>query len=263
MTVLWIGTGVMVLIMTVLWLWQCRTGRGSVVDVAWTFGVAGLAISQLVTVPDPVTARHGLVAILIGLWAVRLAGMLAWRIRQLPEDGRYLEMNTKWGGRAAFRMFLFHQFQALGCLLFAWPFYLVALSTGPLSAIDFMGVACWLIGIVGGTVADVQLTRFRLAGPSGRVCQVGLWRYSRHPNYFFEFVHWCSYVLLGWSAPQGAWLILLPAILLFLIFFVTGIPPTEKQALATRGEAYRAYQRTTSVFIPLPVKRDVSESLQR
>lgn len=260
MTHLLTGYGVLALLMALLWLWQCRMGRGSVVDVAWALGVAALAIYQLLAIPESRRTRHLLVAILIAVWALRLGGLLLWRICYLSEDGRYLAMNQKWGGMASWQMFLFYQFQAVGCLLFAWPFLLIARNTSDPGMLDYVGLVLWLVGVTGGSVADIQLTRFRLGESAGGVCQQGLWRYSRHPNYFFEWVHWCSYVLFGWAAPHGWLVILLPVTLLVLIFFVTGIPPTERQALATRGDAYRAYQQTTSAFFPLPRKRAVPES---
>ena len=259
MTHLLAGYGVLALLMALLWLWQCRMGRGSIVDVAWALGVAGLAIYQLQAVPEVPTTRHRLVAILIASWALRLGGLLLWRICRLAEDGRYLAMNQKWGGMASWRMFSFYQFQAVGCLLFAWPFLLIALNTSDLGMLDYVGVGLWLVGVLGGGLADMQLTRFRLSESTGGVCQRGLWRYSRHPNYFFEWVHWCSYVLFSWAAPYGWLVILLPATLLVLIFFVTGIPPTERQALASRGDAYRAYQQTTSACFPWPPKPTATE----
>jgi steroid 5-alpha reductase family enzyme len=90
----------------------------------------------------------------------------------------------------------------------------------------------------------------------GKVCRDGLWRYSRHPNYFFEWTHWWAYVLIGWQAPYGWATLFGPVIMLVFLFKVTGIPPTEENALRSRGDAYREYQRTTSVFFPWPPKPD-------
>lgn len=260
MVLLLTGYVVVATVMVLLWIGQSYTGRSSLVDVAWALGVALLAVFQLLDKAETLLSRHGLVALLIVGWALRLAGMLAWRIYRLPEDGRYLAMNRKWGGSASWRMLLFYQFQGIACLLFALPFLVIARNQQPLGTLDYVGMGCWLVGIAGGTLADFQLTSFRISAGSGEVFQGGLWRYSRHPNYFFEWIHWCSYVLFGWSAINGWLLLLLPLTLLFFIFFVTGIPPTEKQALRTRGDAYRQYQKTTSVFIPLPLKRNLPES---
>ena len=119
------------------------------------------------------------------------------------------------------------------------------------SAWEILGVAVWMIGISGEGMADRQLMRFR-RDPSnaGKVCRDGLWRYSRHPNYFFEGVLWCGYVLMGVGVPNG-WITLVgPVLMIGSLLKVTGIPLAEAQALHSRGDAYREYQRTTSVFIP-------------
>jgi steroid 5-alpha reductase family enzyme len=126
-------------------------------------------------------------------------------------------------------------------------------STPPATWLVVLGVALWFAGIGGVTLADAQLARFKRSGDShGRTCREGLWRYSRHPNYFFEWVHWCSYVPLAAASPWWWAPILVAAALLYFVLFVTGIPPTEAQSVASRGEDYRDYQRTTSAFVPWP-----------
>ena len=114
-----------------------------------------------------------------------------------------------------------------------------------------------VVGVVGETVADRQLLAFkRDPANRGRTCRTGLWRTSRHPNYFFEWILWCGFGLLGYAAPWGWTGLAAPLLILCSIVFVTGIPPTEAQALASRGDDYRAYQRTTSAFVPWPPRRD-------
>ncbi len=120
---------------------------------------------------------------------------------------------------------------------------------------EIAGIALWLAAIAGETLADRQLAQFR-AKPAnrGKTCRAGLWRYSRHPNYFFEWLHWWSYVLMGINVSNG-WVTLIgPVVMLFFLFYITGIPHTEKQAVASRGDDYREYQRTTSMFFPWPPK---------
>ena len=105
----------------------------------------------------------------------------------------------------------------------------------------------------GGAIADRQLRAFaRDPANKGKVCDQGLWAWSRHPNYFFEWLHWFSYVLLCWQHPWGWLTVIAPLVMLYFILFVTGIPPTEKQALKSRPKSYRDYQRTTSPFFPWP-----------
>jgi steroid 5-alpha reductase family enzyme len=116
---------------------------------------------------------------------------------------------------------------------------------------EWLAIALWAGALAGESVADRQLERFKADAHSrGRVCRSGLWRYSRHPNYFFEWLVWVAYALAATTAPWGALAWACPAVMLFLLFRVTGIPATEAHALRSRGEAYRDYQRTTSAFVP-------------
>jgi len=133
----------------------------------------------------------------------------------------------------------------------ALPFLLACGSAAPLGALDAAGVALWFVGLAGESLADRQLAAFKSRSQNrGRTCREGLWSVSRHPNYFFQWLLWCAYALFALGAPFG-WLGLAsPAVMLALILFVTGIPPTEEQALRSRGEDYRDYQRTTSAFVP-------------
>jgi steroid 5-alpha reductase family enzyme len=148
--------------------------------------------------------------------------------------------------------------QAAAAVFFALPLLLLSQrSRESWQWLDLLGIALWSAGILGVAVSDWQLARFRTRPENrGKTCRWGLWRYSRHPNYFFEWLHWCSYVPLVIGTPAGWLAILVPLLLLYFLFFVTGIPPTEAQALASRGEEYRSYQRTTSAFVPWFPKKD-------
>jgi steroid 5-alpha reductase family enzyme len=153
-------------------------------------------------------------------------------------------------------MFLFFQVQALWAVMFALPVAAASLAPRPgLDAWDAAGLVVWLAAIGGEWLADRQLARFR-ADPAnrGRVCRDGLWRWSRHPNYFFEWLHWPAYVLIG--VGSAYWWVTLAGVVVMYVFlnYVTGVPFTEQQALRSRGEAYREYQRSTSRFFPLPPK---------
>ncbi len=117
--------------------------------------------------------------------------------------------------------------------------------------LEFAGAALWLIAISGEALADAQLAAFkRRASNKGRVCDAGLWRYSRHPNYFFEWLIWVAYFVFALGSPWGWVAIVGPASILYLLLRVTGIPMTEEQSIRSRGDAYRRYQQTTSAFIP-------------
>ena len=254
------GWGLMAVVMAALWAWQRRSGRASMVDVVWAFGVGILSVF-FAWQADGYPHRRYLIGLMAGAWSFRLASYLLGRVQQMREDGRYEEMKRKWGEAGERNMFLFFQVQAFWSVLFAAPMLLAARNgIVPLGLLDAVGVVVWMIAVYGEAVADRQLARFRMRPSNrGKVCREGLWRYSRHPNYFFEWLHWWAYVALGWQAPYGYLTLLGPATMLFFLFKVTGIPPTEENALRSRGEAYREYQRTTSVFFPWPPKEGTSQ----
>jgi len=238
--------------MAALWLVQRRTRDAGIVDVGWAAGLGVLALLYAALVDgDPL--RRALVAVLAAAWSFRLAGyLLVDRIVGKPEDGRYQTLRAKWGARAQARLFVFFQIQALVDVVLAVPFLVAMRKPGtPFDALDVAGVAVWVVAVVGESAADRQLARFR-ADPAnrGRTCRAGLWRFSRHPNYFFEWVHWWAYVVLALGAPFWWLTLVAPALMLYFLLRVTGIPPTEAQALRTRGDAYRRYQETTNAFFP-------------
>lgn len=243
-----IAAGVMVL----AWLVQVARRDATLVDVAWTANLGLLAILYAALTEGPVE-RRVLVAVLVGAWSARLALHLTFdRALGKPEDGRYRTLRESFGARANAWFFVFFQAQALLDVVLSIPFVLALLNPAPaLGWLEWIGAATWLVAIVGETAADRQLARFK-RDPSnkGRTCRAGLWRYSRHPNYFFEWLHWVAYALVALAAPFG-WLALsAPLIMLFLLFRVTGIPATEAHALKSRGQDYADYQRTTSAFVP-------------
>ena len=207
---------------------------------------------------DGSTGHRVLAAALATVWGWRL-GLYLLRDRVLgkEEDGRYRALRAKWGSRANRNFFLFFQFQALFVVFFSLPYLLICLDPHPgLGPLEWMGTAVWAIGNAGAITADRQLARWR-SNPEnrGRTARTGLWAWSRHPNYFFESVTWCGVALVATAAPWGwvSWIV--PAVLLFLLFRVTGIPATEAQALRNSAD-YADYQRTTSVFVPLPPRAD-------
>ena len=238
--------------MALLWLVAGRR-NGGVVDVAWSFATGMLGVWFAFNAGGW-TPRQGLVAGLALVWGVRLGVHLLRRVAREPEDGRYQALKAGWGDRASVRLFTFFQMQAFWAVMFAAPMLLAARGAHPAFTIgDVAGFVIWLVAIGGETLADRQLAEFR-GDPStrGQVCRAGLWRYSRHPNYFFEWVHWWAYVAIGIAAPWG-WLTLAgPVAMYCFITRVTGIPPTEARALVSRGDAYRDYQRTTNAFFPGP-----------
>jgi steroid 5-alpha reductase family enzyme len=253
----WLGIAV---IMTVLWWIQILRRDASHVDVGWAAGLGLLAIWFAVAA-DGWGPRRLAIALVVGLWSFRLAyHLLTDRIIGKEEDGRYQTLRAKWADRANSRFFYFFQAQGLLDVILASPFLVICFNTqDSFHPVEWVGLALFVVAIGGETAADRQLARFKQKPDSkGKTCREGLWRYSRHPNYFFEWLIWCSYALVALAAPYG-WLGLLsPIFMLLLILKVTGIPPTEQQALQSRGDDYRRYQQTTSAFVPWFPKKETA-----
>jgi steroid 5-alpha reductase family enzyme len=246
-----IGLVAMMVLMTALWLTQRRTGDAGVVDVGWTFGVGFLALLAAAA-GDGLPARRLLLAVLVGTWSLRLGVyLLRDRVLSGEEDGRYQMLREKWGDKTQPYLFGFFQAQAVLAVLLALPYFVIAETPRALGVFDVLGLVLWAVALAGESLADGQLARFRRETTNrGHTCRVGLWRYSRHPNYFFEWIHWWTYPCLAASSAFWPVTLAVPLVMLFLLFRVTGIPYTEKQALRSRGEDYRRYQRETSAFFP-------------
>ena len=258
---IWIFVAASVLlsaIMTGGWALQRATGNSGWVDVVWSFGL-GLAGLLMALLPDCLSVRQIVVAVLIVFWSVRLGLHIAQRSIHGPEDARYAALRQEWGAAFQFRLFVFLQIQAAAAALLGLSMMLAAHNPAPLGRLqDFAGIAVLLIGIAGEGVADEQLRRFKNNPASrGRVCEIGLWGWSRHPNYFFEWIGWLGFPLL--ALQQGystGWLSLLaPAWMYVLLVYVSGVPPLEKTMRASRGAKWDAYAARVSSFWPLPPKR--------
>lgn len=251
-------------LMAFAWVVQQRTGNSGWVDTIWTFavGLVGAGSALWPFAGNGPHARQWLVAGLVALWSFRLGTHIAIRTSGITDDPRYADFAREWGLNAPRRMFIFLQNQALGSVPLVFAIFVAAHVPEPgLRVQDYLGAAILLIGILGEALADAQLTRFRNdAANKGRVCDIGLWRWSRHPNYFFEWLSWLAYPVIALTAGYAwGWASLLaPIFMYWILVYVTGIPPLEAQMLRSRGERYRAYQARTSMFFPLPPKEGVT-----
>jgi len=235
-----------------LWVLHLCVGNTSLADVGFclAFGIIVLACGFSSTGDF---SRRTLICGMGLLYAVRLGNHLFMhRVWNKPEDSRYQKIRTILGSWESVGMFCYFQIQVPACLLFAG--LLCWVMSHPVDRFrwwDSIGVITFLIAILGEALADRQLEEFR-QNPlnKGKTLQAGLWRYSRHPNYFFESLHWWAYVPLAVGLP-GAWAsIFWPILMTVSLLWITGVPWAEAQALASRGEGYREYQRTTSGFFP-------------
>jgi steroid 5-alpha reductase family enzyme len=235
-----------------LWWRQTRTRDATSVDAAWAIAIGVLALVAAAG-GDGHWLQRLLAALLGGGWSARLAWhLLAHRVRgHRGEDGRYRALREHWGHAAHGRWLLLYLAQAGTALVFALPFRLLAQHDAPaLAAAQVAGLLVVVAAQLLEGLADRQLEAHRRdPAQRGRTCRAGLWRYSRHPNYFFEWLTWCGIALV--AAPAAGWLAAVqPALMLALVRFVSGVPFTELQALRSRGDDYRRYQAETNAFVP-------------
>jgi steroid 5-alpha reductase family enzyme len=225
--------------------------RNDVADVAWGLGFVLVALTSL-SLNEPVP-RSLLVTALVAIWAIRLSLYVHFRNRGKTEDFRYRKWREEWGSSFYVRSYLQVFFlQSILLVLVSTPvIYVNAVQNPPLTYSDAAGVLVWVIGFYFEAVGDHQLRRFmRNPVNKGRIMTTGLWRFTRHPNYFGEVLLWWGIFLIALSVPGGWRTIIGPATITFLILKVSGIPMLEAKY---RGNPqYEAYQRRTSSFFPLP-----------
>lgn len=244
--------------MTVAWLVERRTGNSGWIDAIWTFGLGATGLlGALLPFGEGPLSRRLLVAVLAAAWALRLGLHVASRTRGISDDPRYARLKREWGADKDRQMFRFMMMQAIASTPLAMGIVLAAHHPAPaLGLQDLLGALVFALGVVGGAVADGQLRAFA-ADPAhkGKVCDDGLWAWSRHPNYFFECVLWCAYPVIAIAAtgyPCGFVALLAPLCITLLLTRISGIPPLEEHMVAKHGDAYRAYQRRTSALLPWP-----------
>ena len=259
-----IGTGTVCGLMLLLWLIHLPLRNAAIVDAGWAGGLALLG-AIYAAAGDGYAPRSRLVAVMALLWGLRLALYLLFtRVVGHPEEGRYVQLRREWGGNLPLKFLAFFQFQALLCIVLSIPFLVAALNPRPtLSWLEYAGAALWLAAFAGECLSDLQLHFFKTNPANrGRTCRAGLWKYSRHPNYFFEWLIWVAFALFATGSPYGYLAWISPSLILFFLFRVTGIPATEAQAVRTKGEDYKQYQETTSAFVPwFPRKNACKQTL--
>lgn len=249
------------------WAVQRATGSSGWIDTIWSFavGLGGIAAAYL-PAAGAHDGRRAVVAVLIALWSLRLGLHIAARTRGAGEDPRYAALLEAWGADASRRLFLFLQIQAAAAFLLVVAVRAAAVNPVPFPRLlDFVGIAVAAVAVGGEALADAQLARFRRDNPGrGAICEIGLWAWSRHPNYFFEWLGWCAYALvavdLGGGHPAGWLAFAAPAFMYVLLVHVSGIPPLEAHMVASRGAAYRALQGRVNAFFPGPRRTSTTPS---
>lgn len=250
-----VSVAIVIVAKTFAWLLQLKTKNGGLVDAVWAITLGGLAGLYALTGTAPLETRL-MLAGMGGVWGLRLGWHLWLRNWGKPEDFRYAQFRKDWGQQVNFKMFWFFQFQNIFTLLLSASAFIVVayrLDAPPAWAYG-LALTIWIVSVAGESIADGQMERFRRnPANKGKVCREGLWRYSRHPNYFFETVFWFSFLPLAIGAPY--WWVTLgaPLVMAFLLTKLSGMPMLEKE-MAARKPGYADYIAKTSPLIPWPPK---------
>lgn len=242
------------------WCVQRLTRNSGWIDVIWSAatgiaGAAGALWPFTSAAADP--GRRWAVAVLALLWSARLAIHIARRAAHGEDDPRYADMAAKAGAAWPGQLFIFLQIQAAAAFVLVVSIRLAAMQPGVFPApADLIGIGLLVIAVAGEAAADAQLSRFARAHKGVKaVCDTGLWSWSRHPNYFFEWLGWCAFAVIAHPSAGFAWgwaALAAPLMMYVLLVYASGIPPLEAHMLRSRGDAFRAYQARTSPFFPLP-----------
>lgn len=250
------GGIILIIVFTVTWLVQLRTKNAAIVDPIWSLSFPLLA-GVYFFLSDGSQVKVIFLA-MVAIWGLRLGIHLLLRVlKEEHEDVRYTALRNEWGSNQNILMLRFYYFQAALALFLSIPFALVMSDVNSaLSIFGITGVSIWVIAVAGESIADAQLRSFKSDPKNkGKVCERGLWYYSRHPNYFFEWLIWVAFFVFAMGSPYGFVSIICPLVMLYFLVKVTGIPYTEIQSVKSKGQAYIEYQKTTSAFIPLPKKK--------
>jgi len=247
---LWSGAALLA-VAVVFWLISLIRNDVSIVDSLWSlmFLLAAGVYTALAEAPGP---RSTLLLVLVAVWAVRLSAYITWRNHGEPEDYRYQQIRRN--NEPGFRyksLYIVFGLQALLAWIIGLPLAAAISGSAELGWLDLAGVGLWGVGVFFEAVGDYQLARFKAdPGNRGRVLDSGLWRYTRHPNYFGNFTLWWGFFLLAWSAG-APWTVVSPLLMSFLLLKVSGVALLEKD-IGGRRPAYAEYIRRTNAFFPGP-----------
>lgn len=257
----WISAGLfMVIVMSTAWWVQIKTGQGGWADAFWSLGtgLAGVGVCLIPFGSDGPATRQIVAALLIGLWGLRLGTHIARRAASESDDARYAKLREEWGASHRIKMFGFLMLQAGAATLLLLSVLVAAHNPAShFGIMDLLGVAVFVIALGGEALADHQLKAFKQANTTkGQVCDRGLWAWSRHPNYFFEWLGWCAWPLFAIRLTDEwlwGWLALIaPIYIYWLLNHVSGVPLLEAHMKRTRPEAFEQYARRTSRFFLRP-----------
>ena len=248
----------MALVMSTAWLFQRIVRNGGWVDVFWTFGTGAACLTAALWPEVAANSyRQWLVAGLSAIWSLRLGAYVAHRVATSAEDTRYAGLRKEWGAKFQANMFWLVIVQAPATAILTLSVFAAGHGGATeLGLRDALGALTLLVAIAGEGLADEQMRQFKRQGRHGAIMDQGLWGWSRHPNYFFEWFGWLAYPVIAFDPAQlwswATWIA--PVVMFIFLRFGTGVPALEKTMLETRGDKFRDYQRRVSAFFPLPPK---------
>ncbi len=251
---------IMTLVMIVGWAVQRAANNGGWTDVFWTFGT-GVTCAVVVLIPLGNAGfgwRRAMVAGMMALWALRLGSYIALRVARGAEDMRYTDLREEWGG--GFQRNMFGLLAAQGPITAIIAVAVLFAARAPAAGFriaDGLGLLIFAVAVLGETLADRQMKAFKAdKANAGKVCDTGLWSWSRHPNYFFEALVWIAYPVMGidLARPWSLTSLAAPLMMFWIVRFGTGVPPLEKAMVKSKGDAYRQYQSKVSALIPRPAR---------
>lgn len=250
---MWAAAAMMCCVMALAWGVQRKTGNSGWIDTLWSFSVGGATLLAIMMMPgDPL--RRCVVCLLVMTWSMRLGVHILARTRRSADDPRYARLIQDWGRAAPVRLFLFLQVQALAGWILVCAAWLAAASGAPwVSGGTVTFALVCVLAILGESLADAQLAQWKRQPSPGGICDRGLWAYSRHPNYFFEWLFWVGIAGIALVPPADAWAWFAtgaPAMMYLVLRYGSGVPHLEAHMARTRPEAFADYARRVPVFFP-------------
>ena len=226
----------------------------SIVDIFWSYGFAIICIKYLISYYEKIVGPTLILIILTLLWSIRLGTHLARRIFSNihHEDGRYVKLRKQWSKDLNLKMFQFYMLQALILAFLLTPIASSLLhKQKTLNVVHYIGLGLTLTAFIGELIADHQLNNFKKNVSKNKVCDIGLWAWTRHPNYFFEWLIWVGFALLSYNTEYYAIPgVICAGLMFYLLTRVSGIPMTEEHLLSSKGAAYKKYQTEVPAFWP-------------